>query len=38
MSDTRYKNNSAVTTTLGYQVGSHIDLTDSAYTLKHATF
>jgi hypothetical protein len=36
----RYKieNNSAVTATLGYQAGLRIDLTDSAYTVKHATF
>ena len=34
----KIKNNSSVPATLGYPVGLHITLTDSAYTVKHATF
>jgi hypothetical protein len=34
----KIKSKSAVTATLGYRVGLHIDGTDSSYTVKHATF
>jgi len=34
----KIENKSVVTATLGYQAGLLIDLTDSAYRVKHATF